>query len=74
VGQDARTTNGDIKLEASTILGDIIFDDFSSSWGDSRPTLTIDEYSRVEGDIYLRREVKLRISDGAAIGEIIRDY
>lgn len=76
VGEDVRTTNGDIELNGATIVrGDIVFEEVSSSsWNQSHPTLRISSDSEVHGDIYLGREVNLRISDGAKVGEIIQQY
>ena len=75
VGEDLKTTNGDIELVSSVVKGDIIFEEIGYSWNnDSRPTLRIDATSEVHGTIYLRREVKLRISEDAIVGEIVREY
>jgi DUF4097 and DUF4098 domain-containing protein YvlB len=75
VGADVTTTNGDIELRDSIVDGDIIFEEVSyNSWNQSYPTLTIDADSKVNGTIYLRRKVNLRISDGAEVGEIKREY
>ena len=75
VGEDVTTTNGDIELEGSVVKGDIIFQDVGDGWNNSsKPTLRVDADSEIKGTIYIRREVTLRISEDASVGEIVREY
>jgi hypothetical protein len=77
VGRDVETTNGDIYVEdGSVVEGDVIFGEVSDHWWNrnDRPSLYVDKSSEIKGDIHLYREVKLRIEDGASVGDIVEHY
>lgn len=74
VNEDIKTTNGDIELaESSVVKGNIVIKDndswFSSSVSD-QPMIKIDKSSSVLGVIHLHRKTKLKIEEGANIGDI----
>ena len=81
VGENVRTSNGDIFLtDGSVVEGDIIVKG-KRSWlskffsFDRRPSkIVIDGDSSVVGDIHLYHEVSLEIADGAEVGDIIEHY
>ncbi|MCB1692813.1 MAG: hypothetical protein KDI19_08610 [Pseudomonadales bacterium] len=68
------TVNGDIRIErASVVRGDVIFEEHRHRRHSSdRPVLHISSDSRIEGNLELRQEVRLKIEDGAYIGSIVR--
>lgn len=81
VGEDVKTSNGDILLtDGSVVAGDIVVKGRRSwldrifSFHNKPPKITIDEDSSVLGDIHLYREVRLDIADGALVGDIIEHY
>jgi len=81
VGEDLRTSNGDIELrDGSFVEGDLVVRG-RQSWlqrffsKNHRPSeIVIDSSSGVRGDIPLYREVELRIDDEANVGDIIYHY
>ncbi|MDJ0794672.1 MAG: hypothetical protein QNI98_10545 [Woeseiaceae bacterium] len=75
VGGNIETVNGDIELaDQSVVRGDIIVEKPSGwGWGKEKrrkPRIVIGPGSRVEGEIYLEREVELYISDSAEVGGV----
>lgn len=77
VGRDVETTNGDIYVEdGSVVEGDVVFGEVSDHWWNrgKEPSLYVDSSSQIKGDIHLYREVKLRIEDGASVGEVIEHF
>ncbi|GAB5501305.1 MAG: hypothetical protein PsegKO_36160 [Pseudohongiellaceae bacterium] len=79
---DVQSANGDIELRDGTVVeGDIIIRGKRSwlgrlfSFGNHQLSeLEVDADSTVLGDVHLYREVELRISDDAQVGDIIRHY
>lgn len=75
---DISTVNGDVRIARGSIVhGNVVFREPGRSWWhDDRdePTLEVDEDCRVEGDIVLYQRVRLRIADGARIGDIVERY
>ena len=72
VGGNLSTVNGDVLLDAgSTLRGDLIVEK-PGGWhiGKRKPKVTIGQNSRVVGNIVLKREVELYISDSAEIGGV----
>jgi DUF4097 and DUF4098 domain-containing protein YvlB len=82
VGGNLRTANGDIELrDGSVVAGDVIIrgkrswlDRFLTIGNHRQSALEVDASSAILGDIHLYREVELRISDDAQVGDIIRHY
>lgn len=75
VGGNVETVNGDIELaDQSVVRGDIIVEKPGGwSWGKGKrrkPRIVIGPGSRVEGEIYVEREVELYISDSADVGGV----
>lgn len=75
VAGNLETVNGDVSLEdESVVKGDLVVDKNNSwGWGKSKsrkPRIVIGPGSRVEGNIVLKREVELFISDSAAVGGV----
>jgi len=78
VEKNLKTINGDITLaESSVVKGDLVIEKsggwFSSVTGD-KITISIDKSSAVLGTIHLYKEVNLKISEGAEIGQIETHY
>jgi len=76
---DVETTNGDIRLlDGTSVSGDVIFRESRSHFfhhdDSDRPTLVVDADSSIGGTIHLYQEVRLRIADGAEIGDIVKHY
>lgn len=72
VGGNLSTVNGDVSLDdGSTLRGDLIVEK-PGGWniGKSKPKVTIGQNSRVLGNIVLKREVELYISDSAEVGGV----
>jgi predicted acyltransferase (DUF342 family) len=74
IGGDLSTVNGDVSLEdGATLHGNLIIEK-PGGWGWNRskrkPKVTIGPGSRVVGDIQLKREVELFISDSAEVGGV----
>lgn len=82
VAGDVSTLNGDVRvLSGSVIEGDLIIEKPKSRpWllgfnkSSRKPTVEIGANSRINGMIYLGREVDLIIHDSAVVGSIDRDY
>ncbi|MDF2178654.1 hypothetical protein P2G88_10375 [Aliiglaciecola sp. CAU 1673] len=81
VGRDVKTGNGDIHLLGNTLVkGDVIFTHEHNnnrfwSWGDNdTPTLYVSANTRIEGQIILRRPVKLELDDSALNNKVVRRY
>lgn len=82
VANDVSTLNGDVRvLSGSVIEGDLIIEKPKSRpWllgfnkSSRKPTVEIGANSRINGMIYLGREVDLIIHDSAVVGSIDRDY
>jgi len=75
VGGDLSTVNGDISLEdGSTVEGNLIVEK-PGGWGRSnerrKPRIIIGPGSKVAGNIELKREVELFISESAEVGDVI---
>jgi len=75
VGGDVSTVNGDVSLaDASTVEGNLIVDK-PSGWGwrneHRKPRIIIGPGSKVVGNIDLKREVELFISESAEVGGVI---
>ncbi len=72
VGGDLSTVNGDVSLDdGSTLRGDLIVEKPGGWNSDKRkPRVTIGQNSRVLGNIVLKREVELFISDSAEVGGV----
>ena len=72
IGGNLSTVNGDVSLDdGSTLRGDLIVEK-PGGWhiGKRKPKVTIGQNSRVLGNIVLKREVELYISDSAEIGGV----
>jgi len=72
VGGNLSTVNGDVSLDAgSTLRGDLIVEK-PGGWNSEKrkPKVTIGQNSRVLGNIVLKREVELYISDSAQVGGV----
>ncbi len=72
VGGNLSTVNGDVSLDdGSTLRGDLIVEK-PGGWnsGKRKPKVTIGQNSRVLGNIVLKREVELYISDSAEVGGV----
>jgi carbonic anhydrase/acetyltransferase-like protein (isoleucine patch superfamily) len=74
VGGDLSTVNGDVSLDnGSTLRGDLIVEKPSGwSWKSekSKPRIVIGADSKVLGNIVLKREVELYISNSAEVGGV----
>ena len=72
VGGNLSTVNGDVSLDdGSTLRGDLIVEK-PGGWNSEKrkPRVTIGQNSRVLGNIVLKREVELYISDSAEVGGV----
>ena len=72
VGGNLSTVNGDVSLDdGSTLRGDLIVQK-PGGWNSEKrkPKVTIGRNSRVLGNIILKREVELYISDSAEVGSV----
>lgn len=78
VSQNLVTKNGSVYLnDGSHVEGDIIFQEVNKqnySWGNKMPSLKIDESSKVDGYIILKREVNLDIENTALLSRVKREY
>ena len=65
------TTNGDVDLTETLLKSDLVVRK-PGGWNKSRrkPRVVIGPGSRVEGDLVLKREVRLFISDTAEVGGV----
>lgn len=72
------TVNGDVIISRGSVVhGDVVFREPGRSWwhdDHDEPTLDVDDDCRIEGDIVLYQRVRLRIADGASIGDIVERY
>lgn len=75
VGGDVSTVSGDIELaDAAEVMGDIVVEKPNGwGWGNKKsriPKVVIGPGSRVHGEIRIKREAELYISDTAEVGRV----
>ncbi len=73
------TVHGDVRIvRGSVVGGNVIFREHSGGWwsrdDEDEPTLEVDEDSRIDGNIILYQRIRLRIADGASVGDIVERY
>lgn len=80
VDRNIKTHNGDVILNSGSIVkGDIIIEESSgwfSSWFTSQdtPLIKIGDGVQVHGKIHLYKKAKLKISNKAKIGDVVRHF